>query len=68
MGVGDVISARLVAARQAVQLPEPIRFARSSDMRPADQSPGVGGGFAWAQRFGKDRWVRDDPNVSPLTR
>jgi hypothetical protein len=32
-------------------------------VRPADQGPGVGGGLAWAQRLGKDCWVRDDPNV-----
>ena len=63
VGVGDIISARLVAARATEQLPESLGLARCTDVWPSEQGFGVGGRLTWSKRLGKDCGMGDDAQV-----
>src|ERR1700674_4109042 len=68
VGVGHVVAARLVAARLTEQVPESVRLAWCTHVRPLEKGFGVGGRIACAKRLREDRGVRNDAQVTEYHR
>src|SRR5258708_6807601 len=68
MRVGHVVSARQVAARLTEQLPESVRLAWCTYVRPLEKGFGVGGRVACAKGLREDRGVRNDSQVTQYNR
>ena len=63
VNIGDVVSARLIAARVPEDLPESIGFPWCADMRTLNERFGVGRRFARRERLGEDRGMGDEAQV-----
>ena len=68
MSVGHVVSARLVAAGLTEQLPESVRLAWCTHVRPLENGFGVGGRIPCAKRLREDRGVRNDSQLTQYNR